>query len=270
MHPILFKIGNFAIYSYGVVIAFSVLWVSFLALRRGRKEGLDEETLLNIIFLVVISGLFGARLLHILVHFSYYLHHPAEIIAIRHGGMAAQGGLIFGLIAGIIFLRRAKLPTLRVLDLFGLYLPLAQAIGRIGCFLNGCCYGKETGFFWAVRFPFDGISRHPTQLYYALVNFAIFLILLKSYSQAKKRSSAACSARQVSLLHKNNGEILLLYFLLYSASRYALDFFRGDLEPVFFSLYPTQVISFFIFLIASGLFVFQLMRGDRHPDDIPG
>ena len=276
MHPILFKIGNFAIYSYGVVIAFSVLWVSFLALRRGRKEGLDEEALLNIIFLVVISGLFGARLLHILVHFSYYLHHPAEIIAIRHGGMAAQGGLIFGLIAGIIFLRRAKLPTLRVLDLFGLYFPLAQAIGRIGCFLNGCCYGKETDFFWAVRFPFDGVARHPTQLYYALVNFAIFLILLTFHPpQFPHLLSSPLEGEEGKVRghqrgKRGEGSLLLLYFLLYSASRYALDFFRGDLEPIFLSLYPTQVISFFIFLIAGGLFVFQLMRDDRHSHDIPG
>ncbi|MCK4245120.1 MAG: prolipoprotein diacylglyceryl transferase [Candidatus Omnitrophica bacterium] len=259
MHPVLFKIGNFAIYSYGVVIAFSVLWVSFLVLRRGRKEGLNEEALLNIVFLVVIIGLFGARLLHILVHFSYYLHHPAEVIAIRHGGMAAQGGLIFGLFAAIFFLRRTGLPTLRVLDYFGLYLPLAQAIGRIGCFLNGCCYGKETDFFWGARFPFDGISRHPTQLYYSLSNFSIFLILLFLCKQKKSLSPWA-----------KDGNIVIFYFLLYSISRYSIDFLRGNLNPVFFSLYPTQVISFFIFLIAGGLLIFQLMRGYRHSDNIPG
>ncbi len=260
MHPILFKIGNFAIYSYGVVIAFSICFVSFLLLRQGRKEGLPEEALLNIIFLIVITGLFGARLLHILVHFAYYLHYPLEIIAIRHGGMAAQGGLIFGLIAAIFFLRhRANLPTLRVLDLFGTYIPLAQAIGRIGCFLNGCCYGKETDFFLAVKFPFDNLPRHPTQLYYSFSNFLIFLILLVLWKKRKSLSSWA-----------KDGNIMLFYFMFYSISRYGVDFLRGNLNPVFFFLYPTQVISFFVFLIAGALFIFQLIRGDCHSDDIPG
>ena len=261
MHPILFKIGNFAVYSYGVVIAFSIFLASFLILRRGGKEGLNEETLLNVIFLVVVSGLFGARLLHILVHFSYYFRYPLEVIAIRHGGMAVQGGVIFGLLAAIFFLRRAssatpgkkgvarlvsrrtKLSTLRVLELFALYFPLAQAIGRLGCFLNGCCYGKETNSFLSVRFPFDNVLHHPTQIYYCLSNFCIFLILFFLWKKKRK-----------------NGTILLIYFMLYSISRYGIDFLRGDLEPLFLSLYPTQVISFFVFLIAGALFTSSTSR----------
>ncbi len=238
MHPILFKIGNFAVYSYGVVIAFSIFLTSFLILHHGRKEGLSEETLLNIVFLIIVSGLFGARLLHILVHFSYYFRHPLEVIAIRHGGMAVQGGVIFGLTAGILFLRRTNLPTLRVLDLLALYFPLGQAIGRLGCFLNGCCYGKETNFFLSARFPFDNVSRHPTQIYYCLSNLFIFLVLFFLWKGKRK-----------------NGTILLIYFMLYSISRYGIDFLRGNLEPLFLSLYPTQVISFFIFLIAGGIFI---------------
>ncbi|MQY61195.1 prolipoprotein diacylglyceryl transferase [bacterium] len=253
MHPILFKIGNFAVYSYGMVIAFSIFLTSFLVLRHGRKEGLSEETLLNIIFLIIVSGLFGARLLHILVHFSYYFRHPLEVIAIRHGGMAVQGGVIFGLTAGILFLRRTNLPTLRVLDLLALYFPLGQAIGRLGCFLNGCCYGKETNFFLSVRFPFDNVSRHPTQIYYCLSNLFIFLVLFFLWKGKRK-----------------NGSILLIYFMLYSISRYGIDFFRGNLEPLFLSLYPTQVISFFIFLIAAAFFIFQIIRGNCHSDNIPG
>jgi len=253
MHPILFKIGNFAVYSYGVIIAFSIFLVSFLILRRGGKEGFNEETLLNVVFLIVVSGLFGARLLHVLVHFSYYFRHPLEIIAIRHGGMAVQGGVIFGLTAGILFLRRTKLPTLKILDLLALYLPLGQAIGRIGCFLNGCCYGKETNFFLSIKFPFDNISRHPTQIYYCLSNLFIFLILFFLWKGKRK-----------------NGSILLIYFMLYSISRYGIDFLRGNLEPGSLSLYPTQVISFFIFLIAGGLFVFQIISSNRHSDNIPG
>jgi len=241
MHPILFKIGNFAVYSYGVIIAFSIFLVSFLILQRGGKEGLSEEILLNVIFLIVMSGLFGARLLHILVHFSYYFRHPLEVIAIRHGGMAVQGGVIFGLAAGILFLRRTNLPTLKVLDLLALYFPLGQAIGRLGCFLNGCCYGKETNFFLSVRFPFDNVSRHPTQIYYCLSNLFVFLILFFLWKGKRK-----------------NGTILLIYFMLYSISRYGIDFLRGNLEPLFLSLYPTQVISFFIFLIAGAFFVLRI------------
>ena len=253
MHPVLFKIDNFAVYSYGVVIAFSIFLTSFLILHHGRKEGLSEETLLNIIFLIIVSGLFGARLLHILVHFSYYFRHPLEVIAIRHGGMAVQGGVIFGLTAGILFLRRTNLPTLKVLDLLALYFPLGQAIGRLGCFLNGCCYGKETNFFLSVRFPFDNVSRHPTQIYYCLSNLFVFLVLFFLWKGKRK-----------------NGTILLIYFMLYSISRYGIDFLRGNLEPLFLSLYPTQVISFFIFLIAGGFFIFQIIRGNCHSDNIPG
>jgi len=263
MHPILFKIGNFAVYSYGVIIAFSIFLVSFLILRRGGKEGFNEETLLNVVFLIVISGLFGARLLHVLVHFSYYFRHPLEIIAIRHGGMAVQGGVIFGLTAGILFLRRTKLPTLKVFDLLALYLPLGQAIGRIGCFLNGCCYGKETNFFLSIKFPFDNVSRHPTQIYYSLSNLFIFLILFFLWKKVYSLPSREGKVRE-------GGSILLIYFMLYSISRYGIDFLRGNLEPGFLSLYPTQVISFFIFLIAGGLFVFQIISSNRHSDNIPG
>ena len=263
MHPILFKIGNFAIYSYGVVIAFAIFSATFLILRRGKKEGFDEETLLNIIFLIVLSGLFGARLLHILVHFSYYFRHPLEIIAIRHGGMAVQGGLLFGLVAGIFFLRRNKLPVLKVLDIFALYVPLAQAIGRIGCFLNGCCYGKETNCFLGVKFPFDNIPRHPTELYYVVANFSIFLVLFFLWKKVYSLPSREGKARE-------GGSIFLIYLMLYSLSRYSIDFLRGNLEPLFLSLYPTQVISFFVFLIAGGFFIFQFIRGNHHSHNIPG
>jgi len=259
MHPILFKIGNFSIYSYGVVIACSIFVVSSLILRQGKKEGFSEEEFFNLIFLVVIIGLLGARLLHIMVHLAYYLRHPIEIIAIRHGGLAIQGGVIFGLLAAILFLRRRKLPILKTLDIFALYFPLAQAIGRIGCFLNGCCYGKEINFFLSVRFPFDNASRHPTQLYYSVSNFSIFLILFFLYRQRKNLSSTSENSADLQSWIKD-GDIMLFYFMFYAVSRYSLDFLRDNLEPVFFSLYPTQVISFFTFLIAGGLLILRIIR----------
>jgi len=265
MHPILFKIGNFSIYSYGAVIAFSIFLVSSLIIQEAKKEGFDEDEFFNLIFLVVIIGLLGARLLHILVHFAYYYSHPIEIIAVRHGGLAIQGGIISGLLAAIFFLRQRKLPTLKTLDIFALYLPLAQAIGRIGCFLNGCCYGKEMQFLGGVRFPFDNISRYPTQLYYSISNFSIFLILFflwkKVYSLPSRQNSGG-QAREGKT--REGGDIMLFYFMFYSISRYSIDFLRGNLEPVFFSLYPTQVISIFVFLIAGGLVILRIIRRNKN------
>jgi len=238
LHPIFFKIGDFVIYCYGVMVAFGVFTSVWLFQKESFKEGYEEKLISQLIFGIILTGILGARFLHILVNLPYYFLHPLEIIKIRNGGLAVEGAIIFSLIFIIIFTKIKNLPTAKLLDLISIYVPIGQAIGRIGCFLNGCCYGKETHFFLSVKFSFLEKRVHPTQLYYSFLYLLLFLILKKVSKRVKI----------------GDGFIFLFYLIGFSLIRYFIDFLRGDLKETFFGLYATQLIAIFIFLIG-GIFI---------------
>ena len=238
MHPILFKIGGFAVYTYGLLVAAGIAAAFLLGLYRSKKLGVPEQVVYNFVFLVIIVGIFGARLVHVTAGWSYYQRHFWEIFLLRRGGLAIQGALLFGLAAGVWYLRRKKIPVRPVLDNFFIYLPLGQAIGRLGCFVNGCCYGKPSDLPWAVRFPFLTCRVHPTELYYSLTDAAIFFVLY-TFSRNKTKP----------------GELTAWYFILYGFARSALDSLRGDLLPGFLGLYTTQWYATLFTVAGAGLLI---------------
>ena len=244
MHPILFKIGNFSIYTYGLFVSLGIFTAASLILRNGRRKGIRSNSLLDLFIVVILSGILGGRIVHILVYLPYYLRHPVKILLFRQGGLAIQGALIFGLAGAVIYLfrKRETLPPLKTLDIISLYMPVGHAIGRIGCFLNGCCYGNASSLPWAVKFPLLQGPVHPTQIYYLLSNLIIFLILSLFYR------------------HKKDGEVICLYFFLYSVSRYNIDFLRGDLSPSFIPLYSTQVFALILALISAAFLLYFHFR----------
>lgn len=223
MHPILFEIRGFAVYTYGLFVAGGIAIAFLLGLRRSKRLGIPEQVIYNLIFLAILVGILGARIIHVTAEWSYYQHHFWEIFLLRRGGLAIQGGLLFGLAAGVWYLRRKKITAQPVLDNFILYLPLGQAIGRLGCFLNGCCYGKPSNLPWAVSFPFLTYRVHPTEIYYVLSDAALFLILY-IFSRTETKP----------------GELTAWYLILYGFTRSAVDSLRGDLLPGFLGLYTTQ------------------------------
>ncbi|MGC8977592.1 MAG: prolipoprotein diacylglyceryl transferase, partial [Candidatus Ratteibacteria bacterium] len=237
-HPVFLKIGNFVIYWYGVFVATGVFTSIYFFQKESIKEGFDEKIISKIIFWIIFWGIIGARFLHILVNFPYYYFHPLEIIKIRNGGLAVEGAIIFSLFFLIIYTKIKNISTIHLLDIISIFVPLGQAIGRIGCFFNGCCYGKYTNFLFGVKFPFLGKKVHPTQLYYSFSYFILFLILKKVSVKIKKRE----------------GFIFATYMFGFSLIRYFIDFLRGDLKETFFGLYTTQIIAIFIF-IGTGIFI---------------
>lgn len=240
MHPILFSIGRIRVYSYGLMLAAAFLIALHLASKRGRLFNIPEAFIGNLGFVVLISGIIGARALYIMMNAGYFTHHRLEIFMIQRGGLVFYGAAIAGFLSGAIYTRIMRLPVLDAADLLMPFVALAHAIGRIGCFLNGCCYGKPTSSFLGITFPFSDVKVYPTQIFSFAGLLLIFSLLF--YLQKKRRF---------------RGEILLLYFMIYGTFRFFMDFLRGDLYPVFLGLTVTQLISIAVLAVTVPLYLIK-------------
>jgi phosphatidylglycerol---prolipoprotein diacylglyceryl transferase len=223
MHPILFQIGPITIYSYGVLVAAGVLLGLWYARRQAPHAGLDRDQVWNLGIYMVLTALVVAKLWLVLIDWHYYARHPAEIFSF---GVVQSGGTFFGGLLGAILLAAcytwfAKLPILPLLDTYAGALPLGHAIGRLGCFMAGCCYGKPTWLPWGIKFTNPiaeqlvgtpiGVPLHPTQLYEAAAEIANFLFLI----WLGKRQKFA-------------GQIAGTYLVLYGIERALIEIVRGD------------------------------------------
>ena len=243
MHPVLFSIGNVKVFSYGAMVALGALIAATLIYRHALARQLDAEKIVDMIFWIVVWGLIGGRILYVLINPDIYFKDPLEIIKINKGGLVFHGGLISGAIAAVIFITRNKLAFLETMDIIALYLPLGHAIGRIGCFLNGCCFGKPTDLPWGVVFPGHSIAVHPTQLYSTFLLIVIFLLLI------------LCEKKK-----KFPGQILFFYLILYGAMRFSIEFLR-DNPAVLGCMSVFQCIS--IALVLIGLILYGVLKNNR-------
>ncbi len=243
MHPEICKLGPLTIYSYGLMLVIAFVVSTLLASSEAKRKGIDPDIIFNLCFTVFISGVIGARIFYVLSNFSYYLRNPLEIIMLQKGGLAWFGGLILGVFSGIYYLKSKKLAAYRIMDLLVPFVALAQSIGRLGCFLNGCCYGKESAF--GIYFPTHDAVLIPTQVYSSLLLVFIFIIL--RFLQEKP--------------HKD-GSIFFAYLILYSAKRFFIEFWRADSPSLALGLTLFQFISIAIFLIAATcLFLVKNKKG---------
>ncbi len=239
MHPILFKIGPVTIYSYGVMIALGFIVGIYLARHRAKYDGINPDRVIDLGVYVLISAIVGSRLLHVLLNLKEYLASPREIFMIHHGGLAFYGGVILAVVTGALFLRKKKISFFGMGDTVIPYVALGQAIGRTGCLLNGCCYGKVTSLPWGIYFPGRELPLHPTQIYFSLNCLAVFLILI--FIRERKAYS---------------GQVFLSYFLLYPFGRFFIEFFRDDIPRTIFGVFTVpQLISVCIFFIALTIFI---------------
>lgn len=226
MHPILFRIGPITVHTYGVLLAVAVWLAIARAARQAPRLGVAPGRLTDFCLWVVVGGLVGARLVYIAQHWPVYRDAPWEILRIDHGGLVFYGGLLGGVVTGAALKHRWRLPGWATADLLVPYLALAQALGRIGCFFNGCCYGRPTTGVWGVLFPGHALACHPTQLYEAA-----FLFLFSAWLIRRGRRPTA------------PGTQVGWYAVGYGAWRFAVEFLRGDnpawLGPLTFS----QVVS---------------------------
>ena len=236
MLPEICHIGSFTIYSYGLMLVLAFFTCTYLAGLQAKKEGVNPDFIFNLCFSVFISGIIGARIFYILSNFNFYLHNPLEIIMLQHGGMAWFGGVIFGSSAASIFIKKNKFGLLKTLDLLVPFIALGQAIGRIGCLLNGCCYGRPSQF--GIYFKVFDQVLIPTQLYSSLLLILIFFILR---SMQNRRHVA--------------GQILCAYLFLYSLKRFFIEYLRNDTPRIFYGLTIFQVLSLAMFFVSLLLFI---------------
>lgn len=241
MFPILFKIGKITVYSYGAMVASGFLIGIYLIIKElKRNPVITQNQAIDLAISSFIAGLIGARLLCVALNINLYAKDPIQILFLNRGGLAFHGGIIAALFFSIWFLKKRNLDIPKTGDLFMPYVAFAHGIGRLGCFLNGCCFGKPAEFILAVRFPNEAITRHPTQIYEAVGLLAIFFILKFFYRRRRL-----------------DGQIFLGYFVLYSVFRFFLDFLRADLSKVFLGLTASQLISITIFLPSVIIFLYR-------------
>ena len=243
MHPILFEWGPIHFYSYGLLIALGFLAANGLAARRAVAVGLDPANVQSVALTALIAGLAGGRIAYVFLRWDLFQNDLLEIIRLDHGGLVYFGGLAGGLLGGILAMRRTGLPVARTVDLLMPPLVLAHAFGRIGCFLNGCCYGKSTTLPWGMRFPDEAFARHPTQLYEVVALMVIFRFL----KWVERRNPPA-------------GTILLVYGLSYGLWRFCVEFLRADNLPIALGLTVFQWISLGIAALSGTVLIARRFR----------
>ena len=249
MFPVLLKIGPISIFTYGFFIAVGFLAGIFLAVKEAKRVGEDHEKIMDLCFYVLIAAILGSRLFYVATSPEMFLKNPVEILKIWNGGLVFYGGFIAAMVTGVIFLKVKNIPLWKTIDIMAPSIALAHFFGRIGCFFAGCCYGKYCDLPWAVTFNHSdslaptGIPLHPTQLYEALGNLAIFLFLF-FFRKVKKF----------------DGQIFWIYVLLYGITRSVIETFRGDFrgDYIFGYLSVSQVIGGFMAVVSLiMLFIFR-------------
>lgn len=229
----LFSIGPVTIHGYGFMIGIGVLVCIALGVYRAKKTGvIKEDEVLDIAIYGLIAGFLGAKLLYVIVEFDRFIEDPMSVLGSE--GFVVYGGIVLGVLAAIIYCRIKKISFLECFDLLCPSISIAQGFGRLGCFLAGCCYGRETTGFLGVVFPEGcmapaGVKLLPTQIFSSVGDFIITAILLWYY---KKR--------------KHVGDVGVLYMILYGVGRFFIEFLRSDERGGFGALSTSQWISIVI------------------------
>lgn len=241
MRPIILQIHGFAIHSYGLMLAVAFI-VGIIGARKAlREQGGNPDNIVDLGIWILIGAIVGARVAYVVTEYRYFIANPGEILMINSGGLAFHGGLIGGFAAGIWYTKSHRLETWKIADIVTPYVALGYAIVRVGCLLNGCCYGLPTTVPWAMRCAAnDPTLRHPTQIYSMLGSLVLFFIL-----------------RSLRRHRQFPGFLFFLYVVLYSVLRFGVEYFRAGAK-----IYPwlslAQVVC--VILASAGLAVIGWRR----------
>jgi phosphatidylglycerol---prolipoprotein diacylglyceryl transferase len=249
MHPVLFEIGGITVYTYGFMIALgAIAGVSYMALQGKKEVGLSFDQANTLFLLIFIAALVGGKVLLFFEDTSLYVENPKKLLAGR--GFVFYGSFLFAVPTMLWFFRRNKLPVYQMLDVMAITTCLVHSFGRLGCFFAGCCYGVPTDSFTGVVYTskscFAPLNTplHPTQLYESFYILGVMVFLL--YVRYKK---------------KFHGQLFLFYLLLYAVGRFAIEYFRGDLERGFIIqnyLSHSQFLAALIFIFVLLLYLKKL------------
>lgn len=246
MYNDILTIGSITIHGYGLMIAIGILTALFVGEYRAKKRGLSGDEMYNLTLVCAVFGFIGAKLLFCIVEWKSFIQNPWSILS--SNGFVVYGGIILGVIAGLSWCRIRKLPFWEYFDVVMPSVAIAQGFGRLGCFLAGCCYGRETDSCIGIAFTHsDYAPNHvrliPTQLISSVGMFVIAFVLIRF---AKNR--------------KHPGTVGFLYLILYSIGRFGVEFLRNDYRGEIGILSTSQFISIFMVLIGFGGFVYLTKR----------
>lgn len=259
MHPILFEIGRFPVYTYGVLLAAAYLLGLQFALIRARTRGLDPTRVMDLGIWIIISALAGAKLLLLIVDYDTFARNPAELLTLLRSGGVFYGGLIAAVAVALWYVRRYRMPMWTVTDVFAPGIALGHVIGRMGCLFAGCCFGRETSVPWAITFhnayaatnvgtPLNK-PLHPTQLYEAAAELLILVFLLVTERKGRPYP----------------GRTFWAYMLLYGISRFIIEFYRGDTRGTVGMFSTSQFVSILIVPLAIVMLIALGRRTDPAP-----
>ena len=259
MHPILFEIGGFPIYTYGVLLAAAYLLGLQFALKRARQRGLDPNRVMDLGIWIIVSALAGAKLLLLIVEWDTYTASFSQLLTLVRSGGVFYGGLIAAVTVALWYLWRHRMPVWQVTDVFAPGIALGHVIGRLGCLFAGCCFGKPTSVPWAITFhdkyaeqnvgtPLE-VPLHPTQLYEAGAELLILVVLL--VTERKGRPFP--------------GRTFWGYMLLYGISRFIIEFYRGDSRGAVGMFSTSQFVSLLIIPLSIVMLVYLRRRSTPEP-----
>jgi phosphatidylglycerol---prolipoprotein diacylglyceryl transferase len=252
MCPILFQFDGFTVYAYGSILALGFVVGGILILLKAQKEKISLERVIELFFLAIFSGLVGARGLYVLIELPLFREDPVKIFKIWEGGLVFYGGFLLAVAMTIGYMKWYRLPIWKMADLFAPSVALGLFFARIGCFMAGCCYGKETSLPWGITFtdPHSlaqlNIRLHPTQLYEAAGGLALFLFLI----WREKRKSY-------------DGQIFWFFLLLYSILRFLIEIVRDDPRGFLFGMFLSTSQTIGIFLAILSLFMLNYLGRRR-------
>lgn len=212
MHPVAFSIAGLTIYWYGVLITLGILGAITFSWFRAKYYGMTHDDLTDLAFLVIIVGIFGARILYILTNLQYFIANPGQIFQLQMQGMAFLGIVLFNVPAVLIFAKIRKINFWRMLDLAAPAIGIGYFFGRLGCFMGGCCYGPNCS--WGITMPAVNpeVAIFPTQLLNALVAIIIFVVL---FFMSKNKNLKA-------------GELFMWFVYIYAGLSFGTEFLRAD------------------------------------------
>lgn len=248
MRAILFELGPIKVHGYGLMIAIGVVLAFIIAEKRAPKKGLDEERIWPLGMWCALGGFLGAKVLYVITEWKSLFAGKMELRDILYG-FVVYGGIIGGILAGYLYCKVKKTNFLKYFDIIMPSIALAQGFGRIGCFLAGCCYGKETDAWYGMEFNHSvyqdmiGVKVIPTQLVMSAANFVHFFLLVFIANKVKK-----------------DGVVAGCYLLFYSIGRFLIEFLRDDPRGGVGVLSTSQFISLFIFAAGALMVLFFGLR----------
>jgi phosphatidylglycerol:prolipoprotein diacylglycerol transferase len=267
MHPILFKTPwGFEVHTFGVMMVLAFLGAIFLVQVRAARYGLSRAQVSDCAFWALVAGVLGARIAFIVLDIGWFRQHPSELFSLQFKGLTSFGGLIFGAIAVIVWAKRNRVGTWAILDLSAPAFVLGHAIGRIGCLMNGCCFGGvcPANLPWGIHVEGSTVLHHPAQAYDTLMNLAVVGVLL--WRERKGLSL---------------GQLTGLMLVLHGCTRVIYEFWRAGTQSqvdanlassTYWTPFPftqAQAMAATLILIGAAIFGFSAAKHRRSELGVP-